>query len=171
VNFVDFYGGFVVFLIMFEISHCSVPLATAEADDDEWGWEDSTSPSTSGDVELTTTKNEDEDLTMAFAVSRQLPKSSPVMTRATLSATSSTATAKVAMPALQIQSLSKPTVPPKKKSVVKREDDLFASMGLAAKPTFNKTVKPAKASALAASDVGGDATWDEDGDLDDLLND
>jgi len=59
-----------------------------------------------------------------------------------------------------------------------QEDDIFASMGLAAKPTFTApptTSRPApttsSALAAAAEDVDVEADWGDDSDLDDLLDD
>lgn len=169
----------------------SVPLAgaTAADDDEEWGWEDS-SAGGEGDIEMSS-KKDDEDLTMAFAMTR--PKASPSVTRPTIRtpptsfspkapvAYSPTPAATSTMP-MQITSLGikkTSTVAAKKKPVKKKtpDDDLFASMGFSAKPTFQHAPpKPAAApvsntSSLAAVDMGGDADWDDDGDLDDLLND
>jgi hypothetical protein len=172
----------------------SVPLARSNPDDDEeWGWEDSSHGKNGGDVEMTA-KNDDEDLTMAFSVSQTRPsvpkaspvvrpKSSPVVSRPMNNGMSSTpysAAATPAMPTMQITSLGLKKASgvglAKKKPIRKKEDDLFASMGLAAKPTFSqapkaKAVAKPKSSALAATDMGEEADWDDDGDLDDLLND
>ena len=70
---------------------------------------------------------------------------------------------------------------PKKKQNKNQADDLFASMGLAAKPTFSATTSSStttkaplskKSSDLVATDLMSvDAKWDDDGDLDDLLDD
>ena len=84
--------------------------------------------------------------------------------------------------------------PVKKPPPPSPDDDIFASMGLAAKPTFSHAPAPATiptamtsarwntpvsapapAPILAATgpSFGGDdvANWDDDGDLDDLLDD
>jgi hypothetical protein len=173
----------------------SVPLARSSPDDDEeWGWEDSSTGDNGGDVEMTA-KNDDEDLTMAFSISQTRPsapkaspavrpKSSPVVSRPINSSMSSTpysAAATSAMPTMQITSLglkkaSGVGLAKKKPMKKKQEDDLFASMGLAAKPTFSqapkaKTAAKPNSSALAATDMGDEPDWDDDGDLDDLLND
>lgn len=76
------------------------------------------------------------------------------------------------------QARRKPAAPKPKP----QQDDIFASMGLAAKPTFShpasagRTTQAATTpSALAAAaeemDVDPGAEWDDDGDLDDLLDD
>lgn len=176
----------------------TVPLASTD-DDEEWGWEDN-SQRQGGDVELTGTKKEDDDLTRAFAmqspglprnISAQAPKvnkrSSPIVSRTkkkippipNFPSTTNTKTTP-SVPSLKITSLGKssgiPKKPMKKKTT---DDDLFASMGLAAKPTFSQSkpkveskssVATSKLSTLASADLGS-ADWDEDGDLDDLLND
>jgi hypothetical protein len=91
----------------------------------------------------------------------------------------------------------KTTVTPKKAAPPPAEDDIFTSMGLAAKPTFHHTSSPAasqtpamgsrwntttttatpmmmaptvSATATDSFDAGDD-NWDDDGDLDDLLDD
>lgn len=143
-------------------------------------------------------KKDDEDLTMAFATSSKglshtSVKSSPVFSRAppvaTTSASNSGSGPSASMSAftpsaMQISSLGVPTSSStlaKKKPIKNQEDDLFASMGLASKPTFSahtsiSTAAKApskKSSALAATDLMSvDAKWaDDDGDLDDLLDD
>lgn len=81
-----------------------------------------------------------------------------------------------------------------KKPEQPKEDDIFASMGLSAKPKFSHTSNPPPSGGLlrttvgrtraeaapvpsalsaAAADVGGDAgsDWGDDSDLDDLLDD
>lgn len=84
------------------------------------------------------------------------------------------------------------STPVKKAPTPSPDDDIFASMGLAAKPTFSNTPAPAtiptavtstrwnapvSASpaplAVTGTSFGGEdvATWDDDGDLDDLLDD
>lgn len=86
------------------------------------------------------------------------------------------------MPPMQISSLGKSSGGIKKKKPVKKAkgDDLFASMGLAAKPSFNKPVgRPTSSTTgssvskwkMTALEDTGDTQWDDDGDLDDLLND
>jgi len=178
----------------------TVPLSRATADDDEeWGWEDSSAGSNNGGAVEMTAKKDDEDLTMAFAMSQtrpSAPKSSPMSRPKSASrpsapssyshnshtTTAAAAAATPAMPAMHITSLGvkkatgASSLANKKKPIKKKDDDLFASMGLAAKPTFSHVPKPkapakTKSSALAATDLGGDADWDDDGDLDDLLND
>ena len=72
-----------------------------------------------------------------------------------------------------------------KKKKTNPDDDLFASMGLSAKPKFSKPAKkttmPVRKPAAAAAPTPSwkatsmedntSADWDDDGDLDDLLND
>ena len=103
---------------------------------------------------------------------------------------------------MQITTLGpvRPKVPLLKKAPVpapSQEDDIFASMGLSAKPTFSHVPAPAptpattssssrwaalntvvaapsSAPAIAGTSLTTDAvgdTWDDDGDLDDLLDD
>jgi len=177
----------------------TVPLASTD-DDEEWGWEDNSQRQSGGDVELTGTKKEDDDLTRAFAmqstslprnISSQAPKinkrSSPIVSRTNKKApplsnfpSTTNTTTKPSMPSLKITSLGKSSGVPKKPMKKKAaDDDLFASMGLAAKPVFSQnkpkvesksSVTRSKLSTLAAADLGN-ADWDDDGDLDDLLND
>lgn len=89
--------------------------------------------------------------------------------------------------------VQKATAQPKKPEQPK-EDDIFESMGLSAKPKFSHTSSPPPSRGLlrtaarktrteaapvpsalsaAAADVGGDAgsDWGDDSDLDDLLDD
>jgi hypothetical protein len=183
----------VVTLLLFGRLYYSTPLARASADDDEeWGWEDSSQGGVDGDVELSNRKD-DEDLTMAFAMSKRpsTPKASPVFSRAPAVASAhqtnrptSSAPSSFSPSNLQITTLGASTTTStmsKKKPIIKKQDDdLFASMGLAAKPNFSTTnsgsmtraPEPTKKSTkLAATDLGNDANWDDDGDLDDLLDD
>ena len=112
------------------------------------------------------------------------------------------------MPAMQITSLGKKKAPASAKKASpppSKEDDIFASMGLSAKPTFSHNTAPARQAAKptatslgnpgsrwgtisgspapaavsapiassnfsATGSFGGD-DWDDDGDLDDLLED
>ncbi|CAB9508603.1 expressed unknown protein [Seminavis robusta] len=61
----------------------------------------------------------------------------------------------------------------------KQEDDIFASMGLSAQPKFQQPAKPAVrppssggwGGALAVPSASTGEVWDDDGDLDDLLDD
>ena len=84
------------------------------------------------------------------------------------------------------------TMPTRKKEEKPKEDDIFASIGLTAKPKFSsrpnapssgvytsgvRTTTPAPAPvtnalSAAAADVGEDVgeDWGDDGDLDDLLD-
>lgn len=89
-----------------------------------------------------------------------------------------------------------PSAPAKKPPAPSPDDDIFASMGLAAKPTFSHAPAPAtiptavsssrwnapvsapapapaQKLVVASSSLGVDdvANWDDDGDLDDLLDD
>lgn len=74
------------------------------------------------------------------------------------------------------QPVSKPKVVPAKDKEV---DDIFASMGLSAKPTFQQKTntaqqeqKPVKSYAAdEESSLGSNSNWDDDDDLDDLLDD
>ena len=175
---------------------------SSAADDEEWGWEDS-SHGNKGHVEMSTMKH-DEDLSMAFAMTSntrqsQLPNnaSPPVYSRAQ-GAMGTLATvgnrSQFTSSAMPITSLgvrksspsSSSSLTTRKKPIKKiQEDDLFTSMGLAAKPTFAAsstsksgiTVAPKvksstkNSSFLAATDMSVDAHWDDDGDLDDLLDD
>jgi len=176
----------------------TVPLAATD-DDEEWGWEDNSQRQNDGDVELIGTKKEDHDLTRAFAMqSTGLPRnisaqpqniskrSSPIVSRTKKTPAMSnfpsaaTTTAAPTVPSLKITSLGKSSSVPKKPIKKKNtDDDLFASMGLSAKPTFSQnkpkvesksSVTTSKLSTLATTDLGN-ADWDDDGDLDDLLND
>lgn len=65
--------------------------------------------------------------------------------------------------------------PPKPKP---QQDDIFASIGLSAKPTFAPSAKPTQSKAptssslaAAAEDMDVEADWGDDSDLDDLLDD
>jgi hypothetical protein len=79
-----------------------------------------------------------------------------------------------------------PVVATKKKTTANstQSDDVFTSMGLASTPSFTSstTSKSAvmpkastnaskKSSSLSAIDLGLDSNWEDDGDLDDLLDD
>lgn len=184
------------FLFLFFSLYDSAPLARASTDDDEeWGWEDSSQGGVDGDVELSN-KKDDEDLSMAFAMSTKRhpppPKASPVFSRAPAIASVQQQTSRPTSVApssfspnnLQITTLGASTATSsmaKKKPIIKKQDDdLFASMGLAAKPNFSTTNSSSmtkasdttkKSTTLAATDLGNDANWDDDGDLDDLLDD
>jgi len=101
----------------------------------------------------------------------------------TLSATSPPSSGSMPVMPLKITSLGSKTSRPggvtkkkKAKPASKPEDDLFASMGLAAKPSFSASKPATKATASVPSWKAADtsepasADWD-DADLDDLLDD
>jgi len=179
----------------------TVPLANAATDDDEeWGWEDSTAGG--GDVELSNAslrgKDDDEDLIKALAMEKSTPiPKFAIPPRKHVSDSPSTRLSKNRPPPsppsfpladpsimpmqMQITSLGQQAAKPNRTARPKKaspEDDLFASMGLASKPTFAKP-SAAKSSASASSwknptmaeSVDSGEHWDDDGDLDDLLND
>lgn len=192
---------------------CSVPLAGV--DDDEWGWDDSGGdvelPSSRKQQE------DDEDLRLAMALSLsesptppQASKSgmgmAPFPTRRTNSGVRTTSFSDDDNPPVGHTQVSAPrapasppsmpkiaglgvrqTVPTRKKEEKPKEDDIFASIGLTAKPKFSsrptapggymsgaRTAPAPVTSALSAAvadvgDVVGD-DWGDDSDLDDLLD-
>ena len=163
----------------------SVPLANATTDDDEeWGWEDSSAGAAEIELGITASSRgkDDDDLNKALAMDKKphIPKFAVPPTKTTSGISTNTAAAPVQMP-MQITSLgNKPTTRTvQKQNKSKKDDDLFASMGLAAKPTFAKQVPVTPSASGGATSWKNEATlessaderWDDDGDLDDLLND
>jgi hypothetical protein len=163
----------------------SVPLANATTDDDEeWGWEDSSAGAAEIELGITSSsrKNDDDDLNKALAMEKKprIPKFAVPPTKKTSGI--SVAAAPVQMP-MQITSLGNkpPTRTVQKPNKPRTNDDLFASMGLSSKPTFAKQVPVTASSAAVVAtsswknpsspEPSTDERWDDDGDLDDLLND
>jgi hypothetical protein len=188
----------------------SIPLASATDDDEEWGWEDSSAGG--GDVELmgsfsSARVKDDEALNEALAIQKRQPPSkismSPPPTKSNSAGAGShrissvhhsSAPSPPPMP-LHITSLGQKTVnsikKPPVRAVKKKDDDLFASMGLSSKPTFapkqpTGVVLGSKQSMMSQSVTSSSTSswrnaateadqatvqWDDDGDLDDLLED
>ena len=180
-----------LYTFLFLIFIKSVPLANATTDDDEeWGWEDSSAGVAEielGITSLSRGKNDDDDddLNKALAMEKKphIPTFAAPSTKTASGISTTTAPAVVPVPlTMQITSLGNkpPTRTVQKPVKSRKDDDLFASMGLAAKPTFAKQVPvtPSSAAVVATSwkneavpEPSADERWDDDGDLDDLLND
>ena len=197
---------------------CSVPLAGV--DDDEWGWDDSGGDVELPSSRKQQEDDEDLRLAMALSLSEsptppQASKSgigmAPFPTRRTNSGVRTTSFSDDENSPVVHKQVSAPrapaplppavpkiaglgvrqTVPMRKKEEKPKEDDIFASIGLTAKPKFSsrptapggytsgvRTTAPAPApvtsSALSAAvaDVGEvvGEDWGDDSDLDDLLD-
>jgi hypothetical protein len=188
----------------------SIPLNTSDdEEEDDWGWDESDGGAGGGDVEMAMAQPKQAEIP-AGKLTRELSAESRGSTaRRRMSPPSSFDASPPSPPPLpmKITSLgtsnntsrtpsansggpSKPKPPVKKQQPKSNDDDIFASIGLSAKPQFQHPVVPKRPPAtapavlqskennswrkdLAADDTegaDGAADWD-DSDLDDLLND
>lgn len=166
--------------------------ATDDGDTDDWGWDD-------GDVELADKKGRPASFnTPPPSRGLSLKQRSPSMEKKSfappaqnykkgMSLQQSSLQPPLQSQAPRISSLGAPVQPMVKKVVPRqkpKEDDIFASMGLAAQPKFQPLRSPPPSgaapisgsswggiSAEGADSAGAAAAWDGDDDLDDLFDD
>lgn len=179
----------------------SVPLSNAM--EEEWGWEEGGFEDTNKNNLHMQKQKEEEDLQMAMAMSLSSKDTKQTNTNSNGDTTTTTTASKSsslkknsppvsssrktvstisAGPKNKLSSSNKLSQQPKKPVVAaaaskdKDVDDIFASMGFAAKPTFSQNggAQPQRTSFQGAdedSSLGSNSNWDDDDDLDDLLAD